>query len=57
VDYKIMRESTRQNFRALLKEDGYTWDELSDIFVRDCKKADIEEFIYFLEEKNKKRKK
>jgi hypothetical protein len=53
----IMRESTRQNFRALLKEDGYTWDELSDIFIKDCKKTDIEEFIYFLEEKNKKRKK
>jgi hypothetical protein len=52
-----MRESTRQSFKAILKEDNYSWDEFSDVLIKNIKKTDMEELIYFLQEKNGKMKK
>lgn len=56
-----MRESTRQSFKAILKEDDYTWEEFADVLIANVSKFNIGELIAYLqeglEEKNGKRKK
>lgn len=60
-----MRESTRQSFKALLKEDDYTWEEFADVLIKNISKFNIGELIAYLQEglqdglqeKNKKSKK
>jgi hypothetical protein len=48
-----MRQSTKQSIKAILKENEYTWDELAEVFCKECNVPDIEDFIYFLNERIK----
>ena len=45
-----MRLATEQMFKTILKDESYTWDELAELFAKECRKEDIEEFIMLLEE-------